>query len=244
MGKLFNLKKGKKLYDEIILEINWKMKTYQGGAKIDDHFEIMLGRMWEKLIEKYPIFKRNLNNINPSNITHMFSEKTTETGCTFLIGPGVVQFAGRKISDWNDFLNKSLHIVDLMFKSHPILKEFIINKVKLSFITDINIELINPNITDFIREMTGVDVKFPEHLFTEVNVSDNPVLFNNLYLFPIPGEEKTEGVSLNIIGINKPEEKRLEIGVSVQSLKLFTSFNRKDITTWIKKSKKIESSKK
>ena len=41
MGKLFNLKKGKKLYDEIILEINWKMKTYKGGAKIDNHLEVM-----------------------------------------------------------------------------------------------------------------------------------------------------------------------------------------------------------
>jgi len=167
---------------EAIFELRWEL---QGPAKIDPHYKIVVGRIYDKVSNEYP-FHEQLPTANmPDEIAgyvvqHRF-RKGKDKWPLIQIGPGIITVNDTKEGyHWDDFEKRIIQSVNTLFEAYPDAKNNLeFNSVVLRYIDAIvPFDFEKENISNFLKEQMKTSINFYPKLFEGTGVKEQPLGFD------------------------------------------------------------------
>jgi uncharacterized protein (TIGR04255 family) len=174
---------------EAIFELRWELQN-QNGIKIDPHYKIMVGRMYDLVKEDYPIHEPLPSASMPDEISayvvqHRFREGVNKWPL-IQIGPGIATLNATENYTWSDFEKRILKLMNALFKAreYPDSEEIRISEVLLRYIDARDFDYDAVDIFKFLREKMKIDIRIQEDLFSSERVTNSPLNYELRLAFP------------------------------------------------------------
>lgn len=91
------------------------------------------------------------------------------------LGPGIATLNYTEKYSWKDFEKRSNQLINWLFDSYPNAPENLqIVRLQLKYIDAIPINFETENILDFMSKYLGINIKYPDNIFTKLHVSTQP----------------------------------------------------------------------
>ncbi|MFQ6057112.1 MAG: TIGR04255 family protein, partial [Methanosarcinales archaeon] len=108
---------------EVIFELRWELHEPAQGMKIDPHYKILIGRMYDRVKDEYPFHEQLPTATMPDEIAgyvvqHRF-RKDKDKWPLIQIGPGIVTFNDTEGYIWEDFEKRVCYLLDTLFEAYP-----------------------------------------------------------------------------------------------------------------------------
>jgi uncharacterized protein (TIGR04255 family) len=166
---------------EAIFEVRWALMQKQPGIKIDQHYKILLGRLYDKVSDDYPVHEQLDSAQIPDEIMghtvqHRFRVGKDEWPL-MQIGPGIMTINDTRKYTWPDFKQRSSIAFSKLCEFYPKKEDFKIESLLLRYIDAVDFDPNSNNILDFLKEKMRVDISLPTKLFGD-GISQIPSLFN------------------------------------------------------------------
>ncbi len=166
---------------EAILEIKWKLQESSPGMpQLDPHYKLLLGRLFDRLSEKYPEHEQLPTASVPDefasyNIQHRF-RSAANSWPLVQVGPGI--FAVNSTSDyiWSDFRPRVLSAIETLFSAHPKAESLKIINLSLRYIDAVDFDPKTDNTFNFLSKLK-IKTSLPETLFQDTGIESNPTSF-------------------------------------------------------------------
>ncbi len=173
---------------EVIFEVRWQLQELKEGGKIDPHYKLLVGRLYDRCNKEYPYHEQLPTALMPDEmlenvIQHRFRKGET-TWPLIQIGPGIFAVNDTNNYVWNDFEKRTLKGVSTLFEIYPDSKNLIISDLMLRYINAVKFDFENDDIFQFLRDKMQLEISMPSQLFEEVEVEKKPLNFNWVFSFP------------------------------------------------------------
>jgi len=172
---------------EAIFELRWKLEEPEPRIKVDPHYRLLIGSLYEKVKQKYPFHEQLPTSTMPDEmaayiVQHRF--RTEENGWPLIqLGPGVLTVNETAGYIWDDFKKVISEALDAFYSSYSgIKKNLIIDKLMLRYIDAVDFDFEN-NAFEFLKEKMKIDVNLYEKLFEDTGISEKPLGFNFIMSF-------------------------------------------------------------
>lgn len=180
---------------EAIFELRWELKDLEPGRKIDPHYKILIGSIYEKIKDEYSFHEQLLSatipdELIPYGVQHRF-RKGKNQWPLIQIGPGIVTLNDTEDYTWDDFERRIFKVVDTIFGVYPISEELAIKELILRYIDAIDFDFNRDSIFDFLKENMKITIDVNQELFNDTGVSDLPSELNLNFAFP---SKRPEGI--------------------------------------------------
>ena len=167
---------------EAIFEMKWAFVSHERTYPIDPHHNLLLGRMYDRVNDKYP-FHEPLpaasipDEIIGQNVKHRF--RSAENDWPLLqIGPGILTVNDTEKYLWNNFKEHITFAVEKLFESHPVKTGIKIESLMLRYIDAIIFDYTKNNIIDLLKDKMKISILFSDSLFPGDEVKSKPEHFN------------------------------------------------------------------
>ncbi|MEG3066406.1 TIGR04255 family protein [Acetomicrobium sp.] len=221
---------------EAIFEVRWELQEAMQQMRIDPHYKILIGRIYDRVKDEYPFYEQLPTAIVPDEIAvyvvqHRF-RKGKDQWPLIQIGPGIITLNDTEGYVWEDFEKRIHHIVSVLFEAYPDAENNLkINWSLLRYIDAINFNYENENIFSFLQENLKVSIEVYEKLFEETGVSNLPLDFDLRFSFP---SVKPKGaVHLRFVKGKKKDEDALIWETQVQSIDCDAPSHKNQIIDWV-----------
>ena len=112
-----------KPFVETVFELRWKFQEPALGIKIDLHYKIMIGRIYDRVKDEYPLHEQLPTANMPDEIAghvvqHHFREGKDKWPL-IQIGPGIIALDDTEGYVWKDFQQKLSYIINVLFDTCP-----------------------------------------------------------------------------------------------------------------------------
>ena len=174
---------------EAIFEIRWKLQDQDQGMKIDPHYKILIGRIYDKVKGDYPFYEQLPTAAMPDEIAgyvvqHRF-RKDKDKWPLIQIGPGIITLNDTEEYVWEDFEKRIHNVLDVLFEAYPEADSNLrINWLLLRYIDSVDFDYEENNIFSFLRENLKINIEIYEKLFEETGVINLPLGFDLRFSFP------------------------------------------------------------
>lgn len=221
---------------EAILELKWALEEPSPGIKIDPHYKLLLGMLYDKIRKEYPYHEPLPTSTMPDEISgyvvqHRF-RKAKDQWPLVQIGPGIMTLNDTEGYVWDSYHTKALELLDTFSKLYPVEeKKFRFEQVKLAYIDAIEFDFSKESILSFFKDKMKLNISLHDSLFISGAISPIPDGFDFRFTFT---SEKPKGViSMRFTrGINK-DKPAIIWETSVISRKDDTPKNNKELIEWI-----------
>jgi len=187
---------------EAIFEMRWELPERSPGVKIDPHYKVLVGTIYDRVREKYPVHEPLPTAAVPDEIAayvvqHRF-RKGKDEWPLIQIGPGIITLNDTEGYVWDDF-ERRVHedVLDVLFDAYPEPDKLKINWLLLRYIDAIDFECEKNDVFLFLKEKLKIDIKMYEKLFEDTAVSNTPLGFDLKFSFP--AEEPKGAVHLRFV---------------------------------------------
>ncbi len=221
---------------EAIFEIRWELQEPAPGMKIDPHYKILIGTMYDRVKDEYPFHEQLPTATMPDEIAgyvvqHRF-RKDRDKWPLIQIGPGIVTLNDTEGYVWEDFKKRIHHVLDVLFEAYPDADSNLkINWLLLRYIDAVDFNYQENNIFDFLKCNLKVGVEIYKELFKETGVSNLPLGFDLRFSFPAT---KPKGAAhLRFVRGNRKNADALIWETQVQSVGEDVPKNKDQITAWV-----------
>ncbi|HUT75246.1 MAG TPA: TIGR04255 family protein [Armatimonadota bacterium] len=149
---------------EAILEIKWGEQTQPDPA-----YPIIVGRLYEKVREAYPVIEDLPVVQVPPNMTihvvrHRF--RASEDGWPLIqVGPGVVTLNTTESYQWPGFRDRALALHPHIKESHTKPEALNVTSLVLRYIDAVEVDSEQMDMRDFLKRKLHIDVSAPDILF-------------------------------------------------------------------------------
>ena len=173
---------------EAIFEIRWELQERAPGMKIDPHYKILIGRIYDRVKDKYPVHEQLPTVTMPDEIAgyivqHRF-RKDKDKWPLIQVGPGILTLNDTEGYIWEDFERRIHHILYVLFEAYPDAEHNLkINSLLLRYIDAIGFNYEKDNIFSFLAENLKINITIYEKLFEETGVSNLPLGFDLRFSF-------------------------------------------------------------
>jgi len=174
---------------EAIFELRWELEESDQRVRIDPHYEILIGRIYDRVANEYP-FHEPLPTANiPDEIAayvvqHRFRKDKNEWPL-IQIGPGIITLNDTEGYVWSDFKNRISHLLSALYEAYPKSESnFRVKQLLLRYINAIEFDYESENLFDFLREKLKVTINIPEDLFEKTDVNGSPLNIDLRFAFP------------------------------------------------------------
>jgi len=222
---------------EAIFELRWELKELAPGMKIDPHYRIIVGRIYDKVGNEYPFHEQLPTASMPDEIAgyvvqHQF-RKGKDKWPLIQIGPGIITVNDTEGYLWEDFEKKIIQTVNTLFESYPDPKiNLKFNSVVLRYIDAIALNFENENIFNFLEKQMKIDIRLRPNLFEGTGVKEQPLSFDLRTSFV---STKPKGVvSLRFVRGKIKESDALIWETIVQSVAEDVPKDKDEIEGWVK----------
>lgn len=221
---------------EAIFEVRWKLQEPAPGMKLDPHYKILIGRIYDRVKEEYPFHEQLATATIPDEIAgyvvqHRF-RKDRDKWPLIQIGPGIITLNDTEGYVWEDFKRRIHRLLDVLFEAYPDAeKNLKINWLLLRYIDAVDFDYQENNIFEFLKKNLKVNIEIYEKLFEETGVGNLPLDFDLRFSFPTT---KPKGaVHLRFVRGKRKKLDALIWETHVQSIGEDAPKNKDEITAWV-----------
>jgi len=168
---------------EAIFELRWELQEPAPGVKIDPHYKIIVGRIYDKVSNEYTFHEQLPTASLPDEIVghvaqHRF-RKSKDQWPIIQIGPGIITVNDTEGYTWEDFEKRINQAVDILFEVYPDSKNNLkINSVLLRYLDAITFDFEKENIFNFLNEQMKTNINLYPKLFENTGVKEKPLGFD------------------------------------------------------------------
>jgi uncharacterized protein (TIGR04255 family) len=164
---------------EALLEAKWALESPAPGIKIDPHYKLLLGRLFERLQNRYPEHEPLSTSVIPDHLAaHTIQHRfRTAKGAWPLVqaGPGILTVNETDKYTWGGFERNAQEVFVKLFEAHPKPEELKVTNLLLRYINAIEFDYAQNNILNFLAKELKTNVSFLPALFQNNSVDLNPV---------------------------------------------------------------------
>lgn len=174
---------------EAIFELRWELPI-TNGVQIDENYNFLIGLYYDKIKDIFP-FKNTLPSIHapleaiPYIVQYQF-RKDKNSWPLIQLGPGILTLNDTENYNWKgNFENNCVNAVNLFVQSYPDHNQFSVSELKLRYLNAIEFDFEKENILEYLEKKLKLQIKYPEMLFEDKNIQNNPYSFHNFFAFPV-----------------------------------------------------------
>jgi uncharacterized protein (TIGR04255 family) len=177
----------KKPLVEAIFELRWDLQEPAPGVKIDPHYKIVIGRIYDKVNDEYSFHEQLPTASVPDEmigyvVQHRF-RKDKDQWPLVQIGPGIITVNDTEGYIWEDFEQRIIRAVNVLFEVYPDSQNNLkINNLLLRYIDAIDFDF-ESNVFEFLREKMKIGISLYPKLFEATGVEDLPLGFDWRFTF-------------------------------------------------------------
>jgi len=178
----------KKPLVEAIFELRWKLQKPTPDIRLDPHYKLLIGRLYNKFEEDYPYHEQLPTATMPDEIAgyvvqHRF--RSEKDGWPLIqIGPGVITVNDTEGYIWEDFNKKIKKAVSSLYEVYPESdKNLIINRLLLRYIDAIPFDFDKNDITKFLKKKLKTEINIYNRLFDNTQVQGLPLSLDLRFSF-------------------------------------------------------------
>lgn len=173
---------------EAIFELRWGLKEQGPGIRIDPHYKILIGRMYERLRQEYPFHEQLPTASIPDEVAayvvqHRF-RKNRDEWPLIQIGPGIITLNATEGYIWEDFKNRAVQAANALFEAYPEAEDSLKpSTVLLRYIDAIEFDFETGDIFDFLRANMKTIINLYPKLFESTGIERLPRGFDWRFSF-------------------------------------------------------------
>lgn len=174
---------------EAIFELRWKLEEPTSRIKIDPHYKILIGRIYDRVRSEYPFHEQLPAATMPDQIAgyivqHRF-RKGKDEWPLIQIGPGVITLNDTDGYVWEDFEGRICRVLDNIFEAYPDAENSLkVNQLLLRYIDAVVFDYREDDVFDFLKQKMKMDMRIHKKLFEETRVSKLPLGIDLRFSFP------------------------------------------------------------
>ena len=222
---------------EAIFELRWDLQEPVPKMKIDPHYKVLIGRIYERVKDDYPFHEQLPTAAIPDEIAgyvvqHRF-RKDKDKWPLIQIGPGIITVNDTEGYVWEDFEKRIIQVVNIFFETYPnAQKSLNVNGLLLRYIDTIVFDFEKEDIFGFLKEHLKTSINLYQELFEGTGVEKKTSGFDSRFSFPA---SKPKGaVHLRFMRGKRREADALIWETMVQSIAEDAPKTKEEIATWIK----------
>jgi uncharacterized protein (TIGR04255 family) len=164
---------------EAIFELRWNLQDQTPGMKIDPHYKLLIGRLYDKVSEQYPFHERLPAASIPDDmagyiVQHRFRKGEDEWPLV-QIGPGIITVNDTEGYVWEDFEKRIVEAINVLFEIYPESKDSLkVNSVLLRYIDAVAFDYESDDIFAFLEEQMKTKIGLHGKLFDGTKVEKVP----------------------------------------------------------------------
>ncbi len=173
---------------EAIFELRWNLQGSSPDIKIDTHYKLLIGRLYDKLSEEYPFHEQLATAAMPDEIAgyivqHRF-RKDKDKWPLIQIGPGIFTVNDTEGYVWEDFEKRIIKAVNTLFEVYPDPKNTLkVNRLLLRYIDAIAFNFEKDDVLGFLKEQMKTRIDLYRNLFEDTKVKKFPLGFDLRFSF-------------------------------------------------------------
>lgn len=230
---------------EAIFELRWDLQERERSVKIDPHYKLLIGRLYDKLSNEYRFYEQLPTATMPDEIAgyvvqHRF-RKGKNKWPLVQVGPGIITVNDTEGYTWQDFEKRTIQAIGTLFGVYPQLKYNLkVNRLVLRYIDAIAFDFEKGDIFSFLRKELKTRIELHHGLFDDTGVKEMPSGFDLKLSFSSTEPEGT--INLRFArGTNKESDALLWETV-VQSASEDAPQVEDEIAHWIKEAHNLTDS--
>ncbi len=163
---------------EALVELRWKLQQPAEELRVDPHYQLLLGRLSDKVAVEYPHYERLPTASIPEEmagylVQHRFRHADRDHPLIQL-GPGILTFNETAKYDPKDFRGRVIKAIDLLYRSYPDSSKLEIDSLQLRYINAEAFDYENNDLFVFLQAKMNVGLSLPPTLFSEYGVESLP----------------------------------------------------------------------
>ncbi len=173
---------------EAIFELRWALQETEEGARIDPDYQLLIGRMYDRMQNDYPFHERLPAATIPDEIAgyivqHRFRRAEGEWPL-MQIGPGIITVNDTENYTWEDFEKRITRVVSTLFDTHSRRESLRIAKLLLRYIDAVGFNFEKNDVRKFLKEKLKFDMKLDDGLFKDTGVGTLMSGLDSTFAFP------------------------------------------------------------
>jgi uncharacterized protein (TIGR04255 family) len=173
---------------EAIMEIRWKLEPIpsdlqktQPAFQTDRHYKLLLGRLYDRIRENYPIHEQlTAANVPDEFVSYLVQHRfrVAENSWPLIqIGPGVFTINSTNDYKWEPFRDRVLDAINKFYDAHPRVDDLKLTNLILRYIDAVGFDYKSINAFDFLKDQLKVGISLPVTLFAKTGVENKPNSF-------------------------------------------------------------------
>lgn len=222
---------------EAIFELRWNLQEPAPGMRIDPHYKLLIGRLYDKLNDEYPFHEQLPAATMPDEIAgyivqHRF-RKDKDKWPLVQIGPGITTVNDTEGYVWEDFEKRIIQTVNILFEVYPESKSNLtVNRLLLRYIDAIAFDFEKDDIFTFLKEQAKTKINLYQKLFEDTRVEKSPLGLDLRFSFP---STKPKGaIHLRFVRGKRKESDALIWETMVESVSEDVPKVQNEIADWVK----------
>lgn len=227
---------------EAIFELRWELKEIPPGLKIDPHYKLLIGRLYDRMNKDYPYYEELATATMPDGLAehvvqHRF-RKSKDGWPLVQLGPGIITLNDTDSYVWEDFGRRIGQTVRSLFQAYPDSSDNLkVNRIMLRYIDAVDYDFGKDYIFDFLRNKLKTELVLSSNLFRDTGVSESPLALDMRFAF---SSTKPKGViRLRFVRGQRKNIDALIWETMVESSPDDAFKNQSDISNWIKKAHEL-----
>jgi len=221
---------------EAIFETRWDLTVHTTGIKVDPHYKIFIGRLYDRIAQDYPFHEQLPTAAMPDEmagyvVQHRF-RKDKGKWPLVQVGPGIVTLNDTDGYVWEDFQRRISRLLDAVFQAYPNSQQNImVNALLLRYIDAVAFDFDHGDIFSFLKNDLKITVDLHESLFRDTGVSKAPTAFDLRFSFASAKPMGT--VHLKFARGKKGEDHGLIWETVVQASGRVAATEKNEIINWV-----------
>jgi uncharacterized protein (TIGR04255 family) len=222
---------------EAIFELRWELQEPAPGIKIDPHYKIIVGRIYDRVSNEYAFHEQlptaSLPDVIAGYVVQHRFRKGKDQWPLIQVGPGIITVNDTEGYIWEDFENRIIQSVSTLIQVYPDSSNNLkFNSVLLRYIDAIAFDFDKENILNFLKEQMKVGISLYPKLFENTGVKIQPLGFDLIFSFTSTKPKGT--VHIRFTRGKIKESDTLIWETAVQSTSDDVPKNQDEIANWIK----------
>ncbi len=221
---------------EAIFEVRWELQEPASGMKIDPHYKILIGRIYDRVKDNYPFHEQLPTATMPDEIAgyvvqHRF-RKDKDKWPLIQIGPGIITLNDTEGYVWEDFEKKIYHMLEVLFEAYPDPDSNLrINWLLLRYIDSVDFNYEGGDIFSFLKRNLKINISIYKKLFEETGVNNLPLGFDLKFSFS--AKKPNGAVHLRFVRGKRRDVDAIIWETHVQSVGEDVPTNKDQISAWV-----------
>jgi len=228
---------------EAIFELRWELQGKNNERNIDPYYKILIGRIYERVKDKYPFPEQLPTATMPDEIAgyvvqHRFRKGKGEWPL-IQIGPGIITLNDTDGYMWEDFEDRIYNdVIKNLFEVYPEPESNLkINSLLLRYIDGLNFDYSKNDIFTFLKEKMKTNIEIHKELLNDTGVNKLPLGFDLKFSFP---STKPKGfLHLRFVRGKKEDADALIWETQVQLKRNEVLNSKNEIIKWIKEAHEL-----